>query len=112
MSIVRADIAERNDAMRYRVSELIAFGGRTGECLVYMAEGRLTSNAILLDAIRFLDASKHHKVEDRPVDCEVARADGGKQASHSGAPRIVLMGSHGVSPRSRARCFEFRVAIS
>ncbi|WP_175836150.1 hypothetical protein [Burkholderia anthina] len=47
----------KSGTMRYRVSQKIAFGGHTGECLVDMAEGRLTSVAILFDTIRFLDAS-------------------------------------------------------
>ncbi|WP_244104742.1 hypothetical protein [Burkholderia anthina] len=37
----------KNGTTRYRVSQQIAFGGHTGECLVDMAQGRLTSVAIL-----------------------------------------------------------------
>nr|WP_175802333.1 hypothetical protein [Burkholderia anthina] len=47
----------KNGTVRYRVSRQITFGGHTGECLVDMAEGRLTSISILFDTIRFLDAS-------------------------------------------------------
>ncbi|WP_175721908.1 hypothetical protein [Burkholderia anthina] len=47
----------KNGTVRYRVSQQITFGGHTGECLVDMAEGRLTRVAILFDTIRFLDAS-------------------------------------------------------
>ncbi|MBY4870702.1 hypothetical protein DIE14_35040 [Burkholderia sp. Bp9017] len=47
----------KNGTTRYRVSQQIAFGGHTGECLVDMAQGRLTSVAILFDPVRFLVAS-------------------------------------------------------
>ncbi|WP_260426858.1 hypothetical protein [Burkholderia sp. Bp9142] len=93
----------KDNAARYRVSQKIAFGEHTGECLIDMAEGRLVSVTILFDTIRFLDAS----ITESKIVRSIAKSSG--LAVASGRPteaRLEPCSWGGVSLRSQARRFE------